>query len=100
MEEAVPAALGSVLVDVGGDIGLLVVLTDAALEGEEIEIQPLGAATRTHTVVRPRELPAGGVVYAGVFPSLPAGDYVLVAQDGHPEQPVHVAGGVVTEVTW
>ncbi|HEX3540783.1 MAG TPA: hypothetical protein VHT75_10120 [Acidimicrobiales bacterium] len=90
----------SVVVDIGGDIGVLVVITDPALDGEEIEICPAGSRARTHTVVRPRALPAGGVVHAGVFPSLLAGDYTLQATGSRPDVRFRVEGGAVTELTW
>ncbi len=38
------AGQGSVLLDIGGDIGALVVTTPAEMEGVEIEIRPVGAA--------------------------------------------------------
>jgi len=57
----------SVVVDIGGTIGALVVNTAQALDGAEIEIRPAGSTTRAHTIVRAREIPGGGVVYAGVF---------------------------------
>lgn len=90
----------SVVVDIGGDIGALVVMTSEALDGAEIEICPLVSRVRTHTVVRARQTPVGGVVYAGVFPSLPAGDYLLLAWGPMPELPVSVNGGAVTQISW
>ncbi len=90
----------SVVVDIGGTIGALVVKTPEALDGAEIEICPVGGLARTHTIVRPRELPGGGIVYAGVFPSLPEGDYVLLAYDLLPEYPVHVDGGAISQISW
>jgi len=90
----------SVVIDIGGTIGALVVNTPEALDGAEIEICPVGTTTRSHTIVRPRELPGGGTVYAGVFPSLPAGDYVLLPYGSRPESPVHVDGGVISQIDW
>ena len=86
-----------VVVDIGGDIGALVVHTTSDLDEVEIHLCPVGSGARTHTVVRARHLPNGGVVYAGVFPSLPAGDYTLLAP-----MPtlVHIAGGAITDVHW
>jgi hypothetical protein len=90
----------SVVVDIGGTIGALVVHTTEALDGAEIEICPVGSAARSHTIVRPREVPGGPVVYAGVFPSLPAGDYTLLAWGPLPDAVVRIAGGGVTEFRW
>jgi hypothetical protein len=90
----------SVVVDIGGVVGALVVTAPQALELAEIEIRPVGATSRTHTIVRPREVPGGRVVYAGVFPSLPAGDYTLLAWGTMREAVVHVDGGAVTQFCW
>jgi hypothetical protein len=89
-----------VVVDVGGDIGALVVNADQALDECEIEVSPLGSDTRTHTVVRARHLPGGGVVYAGVFPSMPAGDYTLLGLGRRPETALRIVGGEVTQLDW
>jgi hypothetical protein len=86
-----------VVVDIGGDTGALVVHTTPDFDEVEIHICPVGTGSRTHTVVRARHLPSGDVVYAGVFPSLPAGDYTLLAPV---ETVVHVDGGAVTEASW
>jgi hypothetical protein len=92
----------SVLVDIGGTVGAIVVNTPESLEGAEIEICPVGAgvAARTHTIVRSREVPGGAVVYAGVFPSVPQGDYTLLAWGPMPEAALRVDGGAVTQFTW
>lgn len=90
----------SVVVDIGGTIGALIVHTTEGLDGAEIEICPRGGARRSHTIVRPREVLGGTVVYAGVFPSLPAGDYTLLAWGSKPEAVVRIAGGAVTELRW
>ncbi|MCW2527039.1 MAG: hypothetical protein JWM76_1899 [Pseudonocardiales bacterium] len=37
------AGQGSVLLDIGGDVGAVVVMMPAAMDGEEIEIRPVGA---------------------------------------------------------
>lgn len=41
-EDHSAAGLGTVMLDIGGEIGALVVTTPAALEGAEIEIRPTG----------------------------------------------------------
>jgi len=88
------------VVDIGGDIGALVVNTDASLDEREIEITPVGSHARTHTVVRARHLPDGGIVYAGVFPAVPAGEYTLLALGTRPDSNVAVTGGEVTQIEW
>jgi hypothetical protein len=53
-----PSGPGSVLVDIGGDVGAAVVTTPPSLDGEEIEIRPdPGEWTGRHVAVRPRPLP-------------------------------------------
>jgi hypothetical protein len=88
-----------VVLDVGGDIGALVVLADPELAGAEIEISPVESATRAHVPVYLRRLGAR-VVHAAVYPDLPAGDYQLWRSDGQPGLRVSVRGGVVTEACW
>lgn len=89
-----------VVVDIGGPIGALVVHTDQSLDRAEIEICPLGSTTRTHTIVRAREVGGGIVVYAAVFPALVEGDYRLLPWGSLPEAAVRVVGGQVTDFNW
>src|SRR5258707_15866311 len=91
MAESVPgpSGSGSVVLDLGPDIGALVLHTPPELDGSEIEISRLAgdaARGRTHSRVRPRHTP-GGVQYAAVYPGLAAGDYVVwrEAPPGRPE---------------
>ena len=62
---------GTVVLDLGAGIGALVLYTQAAMDGDEIEISRPGHA-RTHSRVRPRETSVG-TRYAAVYPGLPAG---------------------------
>ncbi len=101
--ETPPDPAGSVLVDIGGDVGAAVVYTPPALVGAEIEIRPAGGTwDGTHTAVWERRA-HGAVQAAAVFASLPAGRYQLRirGESGteHPT-PVVVEGGRVTQVTW
>jgi hypothetical protein len=94
-ETPLPASFdGSVVVDIGGDIGALVIYTSNGMAGSEIEITPVGGGTCTHTAVRERRL-NNGITHAAVFPRLPAGEYLLPGRG-----PVNVAGGSITEVHW
>src|SRR5258706_5574635 len=86
--ESIPSSSGSVVLDLGPDIGALVLHTPPELDGSEIEISRLAgdaARGRTHSRVRPRHTP-GGVQYAAVYPGLAAGDYVL-SRGPIPNQP-------------
>ena len=97
-----PSHQGSVMVDIGGDVGALIVHTPATLLGAEIELSHVDDAdTRTHVAVRERRGP-GPVQYAAVFPSLTAGTYTLWHPDRHgsPAAQVTVNGAEVTRFTW
>lgn len=79
-----PSEPGSVVLDIGGDIGAAIVAAPASLAGVEIEIRPRGAIwDGTHVAVRARHL-ADRVMHAAVFESLPQGGYeVRVRTPGH-----------------
>jgi hypothetical protein len=96
-----PSGLGTVVMEVGGDIGALVLYTPAELDGEEIEIsrddEP--GARRTHSQVRPRHL--GAVTkYAAVYPGLAAGPYTLWRDERTPAASVAITGGQITTCHW
>lgn len=93
--EMPPSWDGSVILDIGGDIGALVLRVPAGLVGQEIELDPEDPATpHTHSAVRERRL-AVGSSYAAVYPSLKAGFYRVEGSG----QRVSIEGGRVTEVT-
>ena len=52
------AGQGSVLLDIGGDVGALVVTMPAEMEGVEVEIRPVGAnpSAARYAGMRPAEL--------------------------------------------
>jgi hypothetical protein len=94
-----PSEQGSVLVDIGGDIGAAIVRTPASLVDSEIEIRRRGAAwDGTHVAVRARHV-TGGVAHAALFYGLEQGQYEVRRRSGT-EGPVAmllVEGGRVTE---
>ncbi len=96
-----PSGPGTVVMDVGGDIGALMLYTPAAMDGREIEISHDGqpGARRTHAQVRARQLPAG-IRYAAVYPGLPAGAYTIWDEQDHPAARVTITGGEVTSCGW
>jgi hypothetical protein len=95
-----PSTEGSVVMEVGGDVGALVVYTPDALAGHEIELALRGEQRQfVHTEVRERWLP-DGTIYAGVFPAVPAGEYTLLSIHALPALDVSVEGGRVAELTW
>jgi hypothetical protein len=89
---------GSVVLDLGADVGALVVRTTEDLVEHELQIEgidPRGLQYRTHTVVRRREV-GGSAVFAAVFPSVPAGHHAVWG-DTTARIEVDVVGGAVTE---
>jgi len=94
-----PSGPGTVILDIGGSIGALVIDTSPGLEDREIEIRPRGEAWEgKHVAVRLRQLP-DQVQYAAVFDSLHEGEYELRIRHGGENTPVtavEVSGGKVT----
>ncbi len=89
-----------VVMDIGADMGSLIIYTDAARCGDEIEISPVRADDkRTHTDVAERRV-NGRTLYAAVYLPMPAGDYTIWGPN--PTQPTRVTilPDVVTEVDW
>jgi hypothetical protein len=96
-----PSGPGTVVLELGADVGALVLVTPADLDGREIEISRDDdpAARRTHSQVRPRHMPTG-TKYAAVYPDLPAGQYTVWADEQRRAGGVVVAGGRVTNWSW
>jgi hypothetical protein len=93
-----PSEKGSVVVDIGGDVGAAIVSTPASLVGSEIEIRRCGTAwDGTHVAVRNRDV-AGGVVHAALFSGLPNGTYEVRVRDDadSPVATLTVEGGRVS----
>ena len=117
MHENPHAGQGSVLLDIGGDIGALVVTMPPSMAGEEVEILPghghghahghahahgdaHGRGHRPHVAVVNRPV-AGGEVPSLVFPELRAGSYALVPKGTDDVRlRVEVRGGQVTTADW
>lgn len=112
------AGQGCVLLDIGGDVGALVVTTPASMVGVEVEIAPEGTVLGHHhhhghghdhghdhghldhvaVVRRPVQ---GGEVPSLVFGELTAGRYVLVEKGtADVRLLVEVRGGEVTTAEW
>ncbi|GAC1435258.1 MAG: hypothetical protein NVSMB65_09210 [Chloroflexota bacterium] len=88
-----------VVLDIGEDVGALIVYAPEALCNHEVEVSPHGIDwLRTHTEVLERRV-AGRALFAAVFPQLPAGVYTLWKTSDHGD-PVAVGGGAVVEVDW
>jgi hypothetical protein len=89
-----------VLLDLGGDVGALVLYAGRDLHGREIEIARAGVdGPRSHKQVHER--PVGDrTLYAAVFDRLPAGEYTLWLDGAVREPVVAVAAATVTELDW
>ena len=102
---------GPVLLDIGGDVGAVVVSMPASTEGLEVEIRPAGATAdqagdhqvhgaHPHVAVVARPTGAG-LSYALVYPAVLEGEHELFPlPDGPVVMTVTVAGGAVTRATW
>jgi hypothetical protein len=111
------AGLGAVLLDIGGDIGALVVEMPASLVGLEVEVRPIdgirdhGSGHLAHEHLAHQHLAhvavvarpvADGHLPSLVFPELPSGRYELFekGRPGAVALSVEVEGGRVTSASW
>lgn len=116
---------GSVMLDIGGDIGALILHTGPELLLAEIELSRVdggpvpgpdhahenghgeahqhdhgpSAAPRTHVAVRERRGPAG-TRYAAIYPGLRSGEYTVWGVDGAVADTVTITGGEVAQLDW
>jgi hypothetical protein len=97
-----PSQNGTVLLDIGGDIGALIITTPASMLLAEIEVshsEADPAAHKPHVAVRERRGP-GGTQYAAIYPSLRSGEYTVWGLDGRPHTSVTIVGGEVAQFDW
>jgi hypothetical protein len=118
------AGQGSVLLDIGGDVGALVITMPQALAGSEIEARPAGTASpghrqhaHSHTDDHDHDhgldhgalvhvgvvgRPLGGeTVFSAVFGALDEGGYdCYVRPDGPVRLHADIVGGAVTLADW
>lgn len=89
-----------VVLDIGEDIGALIVHADPAMHGLEVEISMTGQdSDRSHKDVLEREInrrPA----FAAVFDKLPEGTYTLWVHGVARAHDVLITGGTVAELDW
>ena len=89
-----------VVLDIGGDLGALIIYTEPELHGVEIEISAAGRdRERSHKEVLERQI-AGRPLYAAVFDKVPSGRYTLWVDDAAHECGVAISGGAVCELDW
>ena len=114
-----PSSAGSVVLELGDAVGVLVLAATVELNGREIEISPVGDAHdhahgvahdyahgdahdrvhRTHSMVRERGT-AAGKSYAAVYPGLAVGTYTVWRDRDTPAGTVTIDGGRVTRYRW
>jgi ABC-type Zn2+ transport system substrate-binding protein/surface adhesin len=120
MEDNSHAGQGAVVLDIGGDVGALVIRAPASMDGIEIEARPVGWTGHTHdhdheddhrhdhghthlehVAVLARPLPNGERVFSAVFAGLAAGTYELYERPAGPVRlTVSVTGGAVADAIW
>jgi len=121
-------SLEDAVLDIGGDVGALILYTDADYAGHEIELSLIdevephdehehshehehepshdhrhdhvdGHGARVHTAIHERR--AGELVtYAGIYPELIAGTYRVWIDDPTLPNRVTIVGGEVAELDW
>jgi ABC-type nickel/cobalt efflux system permease component RcnA len=117
-----PSSAGSVVLELGDTVGVLVIEAAVELNGREIEISPVDGshhhdhahghdhahdhqhdheahARRTHSMVRERGT-AAGKSYAAVYPGLAVGTYTVWRDHDTPVGAVTIDGGRVTRYRW
>lgn len=92
--------LGAPMLDIGGDIGALVLYTSPDLEGQEIEVSlKSDLGHRTHTQIHRRTV-NGETFWAGVYAELPEGDYRIWYDEPAGPMSFTITGGSVAELDW
>jgi hypothetical protein len=90
-----PPPLGAVLLDVGGDVGALIVRVAAHLVGREMYARA-GDGRLIHTGIWPRTL-GSGLATLAVFPELGCGTWTLTLLGEYVGE-AEIIGGTVTQL--
>jgi hypothetical protein len=89
-----------VVLDIGEDIGALIVHTEAGMLGVEVEISATGQDNRrTHKDVLEREI-NGRPAYTAVFDKIREGTYTLWVDNVVRARDVVVTGSAIAELDW
>lgn len=89
-----------VVLEIGDELGALILHTGSEWHGREIEISPSGADEhRSHKEVLER-VGGGRPAYTAVFDQLPAGSYTLWTDGVARQRDVVVAGGEISQLDW
>jgi hypothetical protein len=101
-----PAGQGPVLLDIGDDVGALIITMPASLDGAKIGIRPVDTGAK-HRVDERRHVgvvgrPANGrLVHSAVFSDLTEGRYELYERPfGAVRLHVSIRGGAITHAMW
>jgi hypothetical protein len=87
------------ILDIGQDVGALIIYTNESLRGKEIEVSPQGHDERkVHTQVLERRF-NGHTFFAALYLELPAAEYQVWGDDQEPVAHVNIVGGCVAEIT-
>ena len=87
----------TLVLDIGGDVGALVLYTAEDVLGAEIEVSPdVDGAHRVHTLIRRRRI-GGHELFAGVYPELREGTWRIFGLDEEVIGTVSIRGGHVAE---
>jgi len=95
-EKPPPSELTSVMLDIGGGFGALIVKATARDAEQQVEIVD-ARGQRQHAVVH-SVMMAGGSSHQAVFSSLPEGSYELLDLAGTPIRSFTIRDGRVTDV--
>lgn len=89
-----------IVLDIGEDVGALIIYTRVELRNQEIEVSPRGDDThRTHTEVLEREI-NGKTLFTAVFAELRTGVYTLWGNATRSAGEITIVGGEIAEVDW
>jgi hypothetical protein len=88
----------ALVLDIGGNVGALVLYSEEACLGLEIDLTPAGAprSHHMHTMIRRRRAVDREFI-AGVYPELVEGLYTVWGIDDRPLGEVTIVGGQVSE---
>jgi hypothetical protein len=89
-----------VVLDIGAQVGALIVHADPELHGVEVEISPTGEdGRRSHKEVLERAI-NGRPAFTAVFDHLPAGTYTLWTGGDPRARAIAISGGSIAELDW
>jgi hypothetical protein len=88
----------ALMLDIGGDVGALIIYAEESCLGLEIDVTPIGAprSHHMHTMIR-RRRSFDREFIAGVYPELVEGVYTVWGIDDLPLGGVTIVGGHVSE---